>query len=43
MGKVRLRKSTVAADGKPAAEMRLADLRKISIDVVVTLVPIDEN
>lgn len=52
----------VAADGKPAAEMRLADLRKIitdegahhilsiersgepvSIDVVVTLVPIDEN
>jgi hypothetical protein len=52
----------VAADGKPAAEMRLADLRKIvtdegarhvlsierngdpvSIDVVVALVPIDEN
>jgi S1-C subfamily serine protease len=52
----------VAADGKPAAEMRLTDLRKIfadegarhvlsiersgdsvTIDVAVTLVPIDEN
>ena len=52
----------VAADGRPAAELRLVDLRKIladegahhvlsiersgenvTIDVVVTLVPIDEN
>lgn len=52
----------VAADGKPAAELRLADLRKlfadegshhvlsitrsgesVTIDVAVTLVPLDEN